>query len=358
MKVTVITDIPSPYQVELFDAVSERVEDFTALYVRKADPTRRWSPQEARHVSACLEDLSPDEHYAHASAPGLLVFSYYGNPVVDRMMQVRRGFGLPWCFWGERLGFRHSGVVGRAYRRWKLRTLHGSRAPIWGIGQWAVESYVREFGSRRAYYNVPYASDLDRFSRVPSGTAKLTGRRVVLYSGSLSERKGVDLLAEAFVRIYRDHPDCELWLLGDGPLHADLVKVLSPAGERVRFLGFKDWDELPAVYAEADVLCVPSRHDGWALVVPEGLAAGLPVIGTDRTGAALDLIQPGHNGWLAEAGDADSLERALRAAAALSARDLEAMSGAASATAVAHSLATGAERFLHAARETLGRWKR
>lgn len=358
MKVTVITDIPSPYQVELFDAVSERVEEFTALYVRKADPTRQWSPQQARHVSADLEDLSLDEQHAHASAPGLLVFSYYGHPVVDRMMRMRRGLGLPWCFWGERLGFRHSGVVGRAYRRWKLRSLHGSRAPIWGIGQWAVESYVREFGSQRAYFNVPYASDLKRFSRVPRATDKPPGRRVLLYSGSLSARKGVDLLAEAFVRIYRDYPDCELWLLGDGPLHSDLVNALAPAGDRVRFLGFKDWDELPAVYAEADVLCVPSRHDGWALVVPEGLAAGLPVIGTDRTGAALDLIQPGHNGWVAEAGDVGSLELALRAAAGLSEEDLEAMSRAASETAVAHSLETGAERFLHAAKETVGRWKR
>ncbi len=68
--------------------------------------------------------------------------------------------------------------------------------------------------------------------------------------------------------------------------------------ERVEFAGFKDWNELPGEYASADVLCVPSRYDGWGLVVPEGLASGLPVIATDRMGAALEFVETGRNGWL------------------------------------------------------------
>ena len=47
---------------------------------------------------------------------------------------------------------------------------------------------------------------------------------------------------------------------------------MGPVADRVQFTGFRDWEDLPAEYGKADVLCVPSLHDGWGLVVPEGLA--------------------------------------------------------------------------------------
>ena len=50
----------------------------------------------------------------------------------------------------------------------KLAPLRESRAPIWGIGQWAVEQYRAEFGEERTYLNVPYFSDLQRFVDVSS----------------------------------------------------------------------------------------------------------------------------------------------------------------------------------------------
>ena len=124
-----------------------------------------------------------------------------------------------------------------------------------------------------------------------------------------------------------------------------LERELAECCDRVEFVGFKDWPELPAFYHEADLLCVPSRHDGWGLVVPEGLAAGLPVISTARTGAALDLIQPGQNGWLIKAGDEVELARALERVAALSAAELSECSAAAVRSVANHSLADGVKRF-------------
>ncbi len=353
MKITVITDIPSPYQVELFNAVARQNREFRAVYVRRQDPSRQWGAQKLEHEHTYLEELSLADEKAVVEDPELLVFSFYGTPQVQRMMAARARSGKAWCFWGERLGFRHSGILGKLYRRWRLRILQHSRAPIWGIGQWALESYINEFGTRRHYHNVPYFSDLSRFCVPAKEKSSESTKRIFLFSGSFIERKGVDVLAEAFLRVAADFPHCHLHLLGDGPLRGHLEAALSPLGERVRFLGFRDWDELPAAYAEADVLCAPSRHDGWALVVPEGLAAGLPVISTDRTGAAQDLIRDGENGWMTRAGDPTALEKALRSAAALSTDELTCMSEAARASALNHSLASGAERFLEAARASI-----
>jgi glycosyltransferase involved in cell wall biosynthesis len=237
-------------------------------------------------------------------------------------------------------------LLARLLRLSRLRALHRSRQPIWGIGQWAVDAYQAEFGPGRRYVNLPYFSDLARFQAQQPRYS--SGARRFLFSGSLSRRKGLDLLATAFARLAVESPHVHLTIMGDGPLERRARATLAACADRVDFIGFKDWDALPAVYGGAQILCVPSRHDGWGLVVPEGLAVGLPVISTDQTGAALDLITPGRNGWIVPAGVVTDLLAAMRQAAALGRSDWEAMSAAARARVNDHSLERGAARFVAA----------
>jgi glycosyltransferase involved in cell wall biosynthesis len=121
----------------------------------------------------------------------------------------------------------------------------------------------------------------------------------------------------------------------------------------VEFVGFKDWNALPELYASADVLCVPSRYDGWGLVVPEGLASGLPVIATDRMGAGLEFIRTGENGWLIPAGDEDAILGAMREAAGLPQAELAQMGKRAQESVSEHTLSHGVERFVKYAREAV-----
>ena len=78
------------------------------------------------------------------------------------------------------------------------------------------------------------------------------------------------------------------------------------------------------------------------------------MIGTNRTGAALDLIKDGRNGWLVDAGDASSLFKAMQSAAGLSREQWTAMSEAACCSVASHSLSAGAARFLDAADRATG----
>ena len=146
--------------------------------------------------------------------------------------------------------------------------------------------------------------------------------------------------------------NASLSFLGAGPLEQSLRHALAPVSDSVAFLGFRQWSDLPQVYASHDVLCAPSRYDGWGLIVPEGLAAGMPVIATDAMGAARDLINPG-NGWLARAGDLPTLLAAMRAAAGLPEAARRQMSAAASASACAQHVDAGAARVLDAVAQTL-----
>lgn len=353
MKTFVLTDIPSPYQVEFFNeiAAQERV-DLSVGYLRNSDPQRLWQPAQAEYecwtMSDSLAVLSETERAALDA--DFAIFNYYNHPLAERLIARRAQSGRPWCFWGERPGLRKPRFAGAWFRKWKLKVLRKSHAPIWGIGEFAVEQYRHEFGKARAYRNVPYFSNLDRFAceRDPRRS-----KRVFLFAGSLIERKGVDLLARAFVRLVREFPNVNLRIAGAGRLQDTIVQMLHSLHERVEFVGFKRWDALPELYASADVLCVPSRYDGWGLVVPEGLAAGLPVIATDKMGAALEFIQTRTNGWLIPASSEEAIFNAMREAARLPDAELAELGQQARRSVSEHTLAHGAERFVRYAREAV-----
>jgi glycosyltransferase involved in cell wall biosynthesis len=359
VKAFVLTDIPSPYQVELFNEIAaQKTLDLSVAYVRRSDPSRLWEPAQAEFDWRSIGN-SHDAFSAAAQVAAeadVAVFNYYNNPLAETLIQCRAETGKPWCFWGERPGLRRPEFAGRLFRHWKLKMLHRSHAPIWGVGEFALQQYRDEFGLDRSYKNVPYFSDLDRFVEVSITRKRDSSRRVFLFCGSLSRRKGVDLVARAFVRLARDFPHVQLRLVGDGELRDSLRRTLKPVKERVEFTGFTPWDQLPLVYSDADVLCVPSRYDGWGLVVPEGLASGLPVIASDRMGAAFDLIKPGVNGWLTAAGDEEAVFGAMREAALLSNERLSEVALSARDTIENHSLQRGAKRFAAYACEAVESW--
>jgi len=347
VKVFVLTDSPSPYQVELFNEIeTQRDCDLKIGYLRRRDPHRHWKQSDIRHEWIDVSGAVSQAREAARDAD-LVVFNYYQHANATELIAARRG---PWCFWGERPGFHQPAWAGRLLRKWKLAKLHGSSVPIWGIGKFAVDEYRKEFGPRRSYFNLPYFSDLARFE-IPKRASE--GERVFLFSGSLIARKGVDLVARAFVKLAAEMPHVRLKIVGDGELRQSLAQTLEPVIARVEFAGFKDWDELPELYSSADVLCVPSRYDGWGLVVPEGLAAGLPVIATDRMGAALEFIESGVNGWLISADDETPVLRAMREAALLTNAELAEGSRCARETVREHTLQHGSARFVQFARETI-----
>jgi glycosyltransferase involved in cell wall biosynthesis len=236
-----------------------------------------------------------------------------------------------------------------------LAPLRAGNCPIWGIGEWAVSAYRDEFGRSRDYLNLPYHSDLSRFQEREAQFSE--AHTSFLFSGSLSHRKGVDVLATAFRMLAAENPRVRLKVMGEGEWLQRMTRELATVAHQVEWIGFKDWNDLPAVYASAQVLCVPSRHDGWGLVVPEGLASGLPVIASDRTGAALDLIVPDANGWVVRAGDPGTLLDAMRRAAALDRDAWTAMSRQARASITDLSIANGARKLIAGVDRALDGWQ-
>ena len=105
--------------------------------------------------------------------------------------------------------------------------------------------------------------------------------------------------------------DCGLYFVGGKPTKQYLDIVQQNNIKNVHFIGFTEKEKLKSYYAAADIFVLPTREDIWGLVINEAMAAGLPVITTDRCGAGLELIKNNQNGFLVQVDDVDNLSEKM-----------------------------------------------
>jgi glycosyltransferase involved in cell wall biosynthesis len=148
--------------------------------------------------------------------------------------------------------------------------------------------------------------DVERFDPAKADPDAFPGEIKVLYAGRLTREKGVDLLAESFLRAQASDPRLHLLLAGGGPEAGELRERL---GEKATFLGWLSGEDLPRAYASADVFLFCSGTDTYGQVILEAAASGLPVVAVAEGGPAT-LIENRHTGLLCRP-DADHVAGAL-----------------------------------------------
>jgi glycosyltransferase involved in cell wall biosynthesis len=148
--------------------------------------------------------------------------------------------------------------------------------------------------------------DVTRFGPERADRGAYPGEIKVLYAGRLTREKGVDLLAESFLRAHRFDPRLHLLLAGGGAEEDELRERL---GEAATFLGWLGEEDLARAYASADLFLFCSRTDTYGQVIVEAGASGLPVVAVGEGGPA-SLVENRITGLLAQA-DADRLAGAV-----------------------------------------------
>jgi glycosyltransferase involved in cell wall biosynthesis/predicted metal-dependent phosphoesterase TrpH len=148
--------------------------------------------------------------------------------------------------------------------------------------------------------------DVERFDPAKADRDAYPGSIKVLYAGRLSREKGVDLLADAFLRAHEADPRLHLLLAGGGPEEEELRARLDGAAT---FLGWLDGEELAVAYASADMFLFCSVTDTFGQVILEAGASGLPVIAIAEGGPAA-LVENRHTGLLCRP-DADHVAGSL-----------------------------------------------
>lgn len=178
---------------------------------------------------------------------------------------------------------------------------------------------IGECGVPEAHISVIHNGvDVGFFSPPPDGERERVeygNGPVVLCVARLVEDKDHASLLHGYARIAADHPDAQLWLVGDGPLESNLRKrarkLLEGAGvsqDCIRFIpGQLDLRE---IYARASMLVLPSIREAMPNVVLEAMACGLPVVAT-RVGGLPEMVAEGETGLLVPARDPEALGNAV-----------------------------------------------
>jgi len=174
-----------------------------------------------------------------------------------------------------------------------------------------------------AVYSIPNAVDCNRFCREHDSHKRQQFRekigaeataQLVLFCGRLVQRKGVDLLIDAWQRVYIRNPEWYLLILGSGVGQVDSVEeeiksqVVEQGLERVFFLGESDSPEF--FLANCDIFVFPSRLEGFPNALMEAMAAELPVV-VSRIGGNSELVTDHETGLLFEKDDLSGLVETL-----------------------------------------------
>jgi len=313
--------IASPHQEAFLEAIAERCAAAHGVEVilgveRDLPPERSaqgWQRPSHKHLK--VVDISiPANHAAlaaHDTAATLHVFSgFFSHPLVwagfrrlaptaARLAIFSEAPEQPWqTGWLKRLRGR---VLAACWAR--------RFAFVLAIGGVGCEFFSRIGFPKEKIVPFGYFLDVPPLA-TPASSRPADGIVRLVSAGQLIHRKGIDLLLRACGELPATgwRLDC----YGDGPERPRLEEMVRSLGleERVAFHGVVSNDDVRDSLAQADVAVLPSRFDGWGMLVNESLAAGTPVVCTASCGAAV-LVSTAHLGSVVQSGSAAALRAAL-----------------------------------------------
>jgi glycosyltransferase involved in cell wall biosynthesis len=305
VRVTVVSPEPTPYRAPLFDRIAARSEiDLTVVYAAHTVAGRTWSV-EPRHRHVFLRGISlparPLLRHDYPLTPEILRVLHETRPevvAVTGWSTFPSQAAIAWCRArripyvllveshdvGPRPGWR------RAVKDAVVPPIVRNAASVLVVGTLARESMIARGAAPERVRVFANTIDVERWiARAGEGQRVPRNGALVLSVGRDVPEKGFGILRQA----------CK-----QAGIALDIVT------------GGLSEDELARRYVEADIFALLSRHEPWGVVVNEAAASGLPLVLSDRVGAARDLLRDGENGFLVPADDIAAAAKAFRALAA------------------------------------------
>ena len=341
-RVVVVSPEPTPFRSLMFDRIATRPEiDLTVVYAGRTIARRTWTIVPRHHAvflgglrvpgasKLLLHDYPLTFGILGALAdarPDVVVVSGWSTFACQAAMLWCRAKRVPYVLLveshdiGPRSGWRRivkGVIVPRAVQ---------SAARVLVIGRLARESVLARGGrpERIAWFAntidvVDWGNRVDRLAdRRPALRSDLGAGDdddvVVLCVARLVPEKGLETLIRAVAEAH--DPRLLVVIQGQGPDGPELERLATELGVRLRLVGDVPWERVVEAYVAADIFALLSTHESWGVVVNEAAACGLPLILSDRVGAAYDLLRDGENGALVPSGDVVATAGAIRDLAA------------------------------------------
>lgn len=335
-RIILLTETISPYRIPVFNEIAERLGDeFLVLFFGTSEKRRQWRIHKEKIkfryavlMHFLLQGRVSEPYFLNPVilyklmkySPSIIIVSGYYNPSSLLAMLYAKCFSkriILWCE-GNRYEERINYPLTWAYKAWFVRNCIGYIVP----GKASFEYLLSLGAAAEKIWIAPNAVDNDYFSQAcdkyreaKDAFKKTKGypEKIVLYVGRLVDQKGILDLLMAFQIISAWQSNLGLVLIGNGDGQARYRDFCKTNNMRnIFFEGFAYQEELPAYYAIADVFVLPSRSEPWGLVLNEAMACKLPVICSNVTGAAEDLIINGENGYIYEKGNIEELVECIK----------------------------------------------
>jgi L-malate glycosyltransferase len=254
-------------------------------------------------------------HYQ--SRTDLITYSWKAYFFSRKLIRKERGFDLIHAFFTVPCGFLAM-VLGFEFRLPYIVSLRGADVPgyserftvlyailrpivrlVWHCSFLVISNStgLRDLAHvtdpKRAILVIPNGVDTGQF--IPSNNRISDGIVRILVVSRLTPRKGMRFLIRAMASLPES---ARLIIVGGGGERANLESVAAESGvtDRVEFRGLIPHDDLPEIYRECDIFCLPSLNEGMSNTVLEAIASGLPIVAT-VTGGTEELVQDGENGF-------------------------------------------------------------
>ena len=303
-RVVLVTNVPTPYRVELFTRVAKRLEaagaTFNVVYQSHAAKGRPWLTLDQElpfrhHFLRGYEmpiggrrsviPLDLEWKLLHLR-PTLLISAGFSPLVSGRVARLANRRLIPFGIYSGET--RAMPTAGQEWRR-------GARRWIVNRASFAI-AYGFESGEYlfwlRPTLPLVYARNSSLFGRSSRRPVQPNPVRILSTADLNSERKGVDILIDALK--YVPELPCELSIVGGGALLGSL-RERARGDARVRFLGPLSYEKARSQYGESDIYAFPTRQDVYGLVMVEAMGSGLATVVSKAPGALGDLGVDGTN---------------------------------------------------------------
>jgi glycosyltransferase involved in cell wall biosynthesis len=304
LRLALLTEIPAPYRIPLFNALADRV-DLRVLFLAERDPRRGYYEahrdewrfdhrvlrgRELRRRGRWIVFSRGVLRELRRFRPDAVAVGGWNQPAFWLALAYCRVVRVPLLVWIESTA-RDARSEAKPLELARKGMIRGAAAAY--VPGTAAAEYARSLGVRVVEL-APNAVDASIFGRAAVDRSGRDGC-TFLYAGRLDAEKGLDTLLGAFEEV-----PGRLVLVGSG---SEEQRLRALASDRVRFEPSRDRDDLVPLYAEADAFVLPSRSEPWGMVLNEAAAAGLPLVAAEEVGAARDLVEEGANGFRFRAGE-------------------------------------------------------
>lgn len=289
----------------------DRIQDVTVRRFTLPLPAAKLGTA-LQFAPAAVNALRATSRATRAFSPDVLhVQCFSANGVYASALSVLLGVPLVVTLQGETFMDDNDIYERSASLRLGLRAGLRRANTVTGCSRFVLDDAVRRFGLAPGA-GVVIPNGVEVHSHVPKIPLELPFKRFVLGLGRAVEKKGFDLLIDAFARLAPNHPEVGLVIGGDGAARPGLAARAQSLGlsGRVALPGMLSRGQVAWAMHNAAAFVLPSRVEPFGIVVLEALQAERPVIVSARGGAS-EIVHNGKEGLVVDPFDCAALAAAI-----------------------------------------------